>query len=91
VMTLEVGRELSLPMAVLQTETVENVVLRVAERGEVTVPAGTFDAYRVEMTGPEAQTFWVEAAAPHRVLRIQAGGQPLSLELTARGGGGGGS
>lgn len=87
---LEVGTELRLPMAVLQTETVENVTLRVEERGEVTVPAGTFEAFRVEMTGPEAQTFWVEAGAPRRILSIRAAAQPLSIELAAPAGGGAG-
>jgi hypothetical protein len=84
---LEEGLEMSFPLAVLQTESVENVTLTVAERAEVTVPAGTFDAFRVEMAGPEAQTFWVEAAAPHRVLRIQVAGQPLSVELMGEDGG----
>lgn len=88
VMDLEVGAELRLPMAVLQTESVDNVTLRVEELGEVTVPAGTFEAYRVEMTGPENQTFWVEAAAPHRVLVVRAAAQPLSIELAPRSGGG---
>lgn len=81
------GLEMRFPLAVLQTESVENVTLTVAERAEVTVPAGTFDAFRVEMTGPENQTFWVEAAAPHRVLRIQGAGQPLSVELLGEDGG----
>lgn len=88
VMALEVGHELRLPLAVLQTGSVDNVTLRVVEEDEVTVPAGTFQAFRVEMSGAEAQTFWVEANAPHRVLRIQLAGQPLSLELVEGAGGG---
>ena len=47
----------------------------------------TFQAFRVEMSGAEAQTFWVEAEAPHRILRIQLAGQPLSLELVEGAGG----
>lgn len=85
---LEVGREIRLPAAVLQSGSVENVRLSVVEETEVTVPAGTFPAYRVEMTGTEAQTFWVRVEAPHIVLRLQAAGQPLVLELTEGVGGG---
>jgi hypothetical protein len=70
---------------VLQAETVAEVLLRVEERTEVSVPAGTFDAFRVEMTGVEEQTFWVRAAPPHVVLRIEARGQPVVLELAGGG------
>jgi zinc protease len=90
VVPLAEGRELTLPMAVPQTESVENVTLRVIEQVEVTVPAGTFQAWRVEMSGPEAQTFWVEVEAPHRIVRVQAAGQPLSVELAGGDPGAGG-
>jgi zinc protease len=79
------GKEIRLPLAVLQAETVAEVLLRVEERTEVSVPAGTFDAFRVEMTGVEEQTFWVRAAPPHVVLRIEARGQPVVLELAGGG------
>lgn len=84
---LEVGKRIRLPMAVLQSQSLENVTLEVKERTQVTVPAGTFDVFRVEMSGAEAQTFWVRAQAPHRVVRIEATGQPVALELAEVGGG----
>jgi zinc protease len=81
------GKEIRLPMAVLQSESVVQVLLRVEERTNVSVPAGTFDAFRVEMSGVEEQTFWVRAAPPHLVLRIEARGQPVVLELAGGGAG----
>jgi hypothetical protein len=44
---------------------------RSAERSSVSVPAGTFDAevMRAGIDGGRNWTFWVEAAAPHRILR----------------------
>jgi hypothetical protein len=48
----------------------------------VTVPAGTFEAYRVELTGAEAPlTYFVTTAAPYRVVRIAFAGQPIEMVL----------
>jgi dipeptidyl aminopeptidase/acylaminoacyl peptidase len=62
----------------------------------VTVPAGEFEAVRVEVRpadGTQAGgTYWIERAAPHRVLRSQvrmppqAGGATVTLELLPAGG-----
>ena len=54
--------------------------LSVAGTESVTVPAGTFQAYRVEVTGgPTPVTYWVEQAAPHRLLKLQPAGTPLEV------------
>jgi zinc protease len=46
----------------------------------VTVPAGTFQAYKVEVTGGQAPlTAYVTTAAPFRVLRLVPQGQPVEL------------
>ncbi|MDQ6828463.1 MAG: insulinase family protein [Gemmatimonadota bacterium] len=49
----------------------------------VTVPAGTFDAFRVDMSGGEGQplTMWVTAAAPYRVLKFAPAGAPVEIQL----------
>jgi hypothetical protein len=47
----------------------------------VTVPAGTFDAYRVELTGPMTATVWVRKEAPHITLKQAPQGQPVTIEL----------
>jgi hypothetical protein len=48
---------------------------------EVTVPAGAFRAFRVEIQGAESQTVWARVEAPHVLLKLVPEGQPLTLEL----------
>ena len=81
VAVLEPGAEISLPVGVLQSGTTENVTLTVAAREEVTVPAGTFDAWRIEVAGSQPQTLWVRVDAPQIPLRITSAAQPIALEL----------
>ena len=60
--------------------------LRVAGREEMTVPAGTFDTFRVELDGGEpSQIFWITTAPPRRTVRIQLIGQPWVYELLPEG------
>ena len=64
--------------------------LNVSGVESVTVPAGKFDAYRVEITsadgGADKQTVWV-AKDSHKVVKVSAvmasmGGAVLTQELT---------
>jgi len=56
--------------------TATPLTLAVTGTEQVTVPAGAFEAYRVEQTGGEQPvTFFVTTAAPHRVVKIVVGGQ----------------
>jgi len=83
---LAVGTELRLPVASISSGTVTNATLRVEERTEITVPAGTFDVFRIEVTGAEAQTMWVRTTAPHLPVRVAPGDQPIVVELVEIGG-----
>jgi hypothetical protein len=59
---------------------VERRTLRVEGEESVTVPAGSFAAFRVSFTGGEAPgTYWIEAAAPHRLLKFGPAGVPLEI------------
>ena len=59
---------------------VEQRMLRVTGQEEVTVPAGTMSAYRVSYSGGDAPgTYWIEAAAPHRLLKFGPAGAPLEI------------
>ncbi len=80
---LEVGKEIRVPVARLETGGVETQVMRVRAIEDVTVPAGTFEAYRVEIAGSEPQTVWARVEAPHVILKLAPAGQPLTLELIA--------
>lgn len=57
------------------------VTIAVTGADSVIVPAGTFDAWRLEVTGgPVPVTFWVSKAAP-RVVKMGIAGAPMSFEL----------
>lgn len=52
------------------------LTLTVSGTEQVTVPAGTFEAYRVDQTGGEQPvSYFVTTAAPHRLVRLVVGGQ----------------
>lgn len=56
--------------------------LKVSAPESVTVPAGTFQAYRVDITGgPAPVQMFVSTETPRRVVRIAPVGAPLQLEL----------
>jgi hypothetical protein len=63
--------------------------VEVAGREEVTVPAGKFDAWKVELSpaegGPEKVTYWIDAKT-RRFVKSQAampqmGGATMTVEL----------
>jgi hypothetical protein len=73
----------------LQKQKVKLLQLKVAASDQVTVPAGSFDAYRVEVTNPddaaEKVTYWI-AKDTRSVVKMAAvlpsmGGATLSAEL----------
>ncbi len=80
---LEVGRVLRLPVANVQIGTVDNSVMTVEALEELTIPAGTFQAYRIRVTGGDAQTIWVRAEGPHIMLRSLSEAQPIMVQLSS--------
>ncbi len=79
---LREGRSITLPLYNVMGGNVVNVTYRVTGAEEVTVPAGSFPAYRVEVTGgPQPMTVWVRREAPHIMLRQEMAGVPVSIEL----------
>jgi dipeptidyl aminopeptidase/acylaminoacyl peptidase len=74
----------------IQTQKVKLLQLKVAGVESVTVPAGKFDAFRVDISsadgGPDKKTIWV-ARDTHKVVKVSAvaaamGGAVLTMELT---------
>jgi hypothetical protein len=58
------------------------LTLTVSGTESVTVPAGTFQTYRVDQTGGEAPTsYFVTTAAPYRVVRVLTQGGQVELVL----------
>jgi hypothetical protein len=73
----------------LQKQKVKLIALKVTGSESVTVPAGTFDAFKVELSsadgGSEKQTLWI-AKNPRKAVKIAAvlaemGGATLTAEL----------
>ena len=54
--------------------------LAVTDEVEVSIPAGKFDAYRVELSAQSGVVaFYLSKAAPHRILKIVPGGAPFQF------------
>jgi hypothetical protein len=79
---LEAGKTLALNVFVSSQAAVIPASLKVSGPESVTVPAGTFDALRVDVTGlPQGIAMWVSIAAPRRVVKIAPVGTPVVIEL----------
>jgi hypothetical protein len=79
---LREGYSVSLPVFNAMGGGVTNVTYRVAGAEEVTVPAGAFPAYRIELSGaPQPMTVWVRRQAPHIMLRQEYAGVPVRVDL----------
>jgi hypothetical protein len=61
--------------------TVEPITLTVVGSESVTVPAGTFDSWKIEQKGGEAAVVFYLAKAPKRLVKISPVGQPIELQL----------
>ena len=60
----------------------QEVMLKVGAKESVQVPAGTFDAHPVTMSGgPVAVTFYVSSGDTPRVVRLTMQGVPMEYQL----------
>jgi len=58
------------------------IQLKVTDAGAVTVPAGSFPAWRLDVSGGQAPiAMYVSKATPRRLLKIEFAGQPVVMEL----------
>ncbi|MEX1050886.1 MAG: insulinase family protein, partial [Gemmatimonadales bacterium] len=78
---LAVGTSYTFPTFGADHATISTYTARVERRESVTVPAGTFDVWRVGVAGEEASTVWITADAPHRLVRMELASQPIAFEL----------
>jgi hypothetical protein len=54
--------------------------LTVADLTRLTVPAGTFDAYRVDLDGgPQQVSYYVTRQPPHRIVRLTIANTPVEF------------
>ena len=87
---LREGLELVLPIVQVESGAAAHVRVRVLERTRVTVPAGRFDAYRIEIEGAQStQIVYARVREPHIIVKIETLGQPFVMELESEEVGGG--
>lgn len=80
------GASWNMPVFTPSEGTTGTVEITVAGTESVTVPAGTFEVYRVDMTSDgTAMTLFVTREAPHTLVKIAPAGQPVEFVLVARG------
>jgi len=79
---LETGQEMTFPV-VAQDGRVTNVTARVAGIRDVEVPAGTFEAWEVELEGAGShQRVYVRVEEPRYTVMIELQNQPVVTRLT---------
>lgn len=75
------------PMYSAGTNSLTTMTLRVVGSQTAMVPAGAFDAYRVELKGGgTVVAFLILKRKPHTVLMVEIAGAPLRFELVSGGG-----
>ncbi|MBA4157886.1 MAG: insulinase family protein [Gemmatimonadetes bacterium] len=76
------GATITLPVFDALTGNVGNVTYRVTGTETITVPAGSFPVFRVEVAGgQQPMTLYVRQEAPHIVVRQEIVGAPVTIEL----------
>ncbi|HWO89329.1 MAG TPA: insulinase family protein [Gemmatimonadales bacterium] len=79
------GARFTLPVFSGDQARVEQLTLTVSGEESVTVPAGTFACWRVEVTGgPIPIVAWVTREAPYLLAKVELTGQPVAFELVSR-------
>jgi predicted Zn-dependent peptidase len=82
VMDLSEGDEIEIPAFNGQSASVYTMTIKVVGDTTVTVPAGEFEAYELEVGGGQGNsTVWARKVAPHIILRQDVAGQPVSIQL----------
>ncbi len=75
-------KEVALPVFNPQTGTVMPVTAKVVGESKVTVPAGSFDVYELDVTGSEgAMKVFVSKTAPQVIVKQEFAAQPVVMEL----------
>ncbi|HXV87276.1 MAG TPA: insulinase family protein, partial [Gemmatimonadales bacterium] len=81
-LALAEGASFTVPAFEASENSVRTMNVRVAGLEDLTVPAGTFPVFRIEISGPQQPlVFFVTREAPRRLVKIEIVGQPLGFEL----------
>jgi zinc protease len=78
------SKELALPVFNAQTGTVSSFKATAVGESKVTVPAGSFDVYELDVTGAEgSMKVFVSKADPRVIVKQEYAAQPIVMELKA--------
>ena len=80
-MALAEGASFTLGIFQPNTQTFSQETINVTDGGMVTVPAGEFDTWQINLSGQVPWVFMVSKADPRRVVKMEIAGAPLSFEL----------
>ncbi|HEX7051065.1 MAG TPA: pitrilysin family protein [Longimicrobiales bacterium] len=76
------GKEFSFPMITAQTAGATTIRVEVVGESTVTVPAGEFEVYELEVSaGGATSRVYARKAAPHVIVKQELGGQPVVIQL----------
>ncbi|OLC05832.1 MAG: hypothetical protein AUH42_06700 [Gemmatimonadetes bacterium 13_1_40CM_70_11] len=79
---LEPGKTVSLNVFTSRDGALKVLTVKVGQPEAVTVPAGTFQAYRLDVSGGEAPlTIYISTLAPRRMVKTEVVGTPLQFVL----------
>lgn len=81
-MDLTDGLTLNFKSADASTGEMKDTEMKVTGKETVTVPAGTFEAYRISLKSKEQVTIYVTTAAPRRIVLLRLDGQNIEMRLT---------
>jgi hypothetical protein len=81
--TLDLSEGAAFQVRLLDTSDggVKIVSIEVTGTSEVTVPLGTFSAYRIELTGLQGGVVFYLSRADNRLIKVEPIGQPVAFEL----------
>jgi zinc protease len=79
---LAAGRTFNLSVFESGKGQVKLVQVKVSDGGSVIVPAGSFDSFKLDVTGGQVPTtFYVSKATPRRIVKIEFVGAPFIFQL----------
>lgn len=78
---LAVGETIELPAFNAMSGSTYTMKVNVVADTTLSVAAGEFEAYELEVGGDQPATLWARKQAPHIVLRQDIAAQPVSIEL----------
>ncbi len=74
------GAQITIQVLASGKGTIEQRTYRVAGEETLTLPIGTVETYRVSSSGGEQPgTYWIEKAAPHRLMKFGPTGAPIEF------------